>query len=69
MYTSLSLLQLSLSLSEVSVLDSSLSLPVKQSSSDSTPSCNVCFATNAENRCGRDTCCGGDGDGGGVGVW
>ena len=52
MYTSSSLSPLSLSLSEVSVSDSSSSLPVKQSSFDSIQSCNVHFATSAENRCG-----------------
>ena len=67
MHTSSSLPQLSLSLSEVSVSDSSPSLPAKQSSSDSVLSCNVYFAASAENCCGRDTCGGDDGGGGGGG--
>ena len=46
MYTSSSLSLLSLSLSEVSVSDSSPSLSAKQSSFDSVPSCNLYFATN-----------------------
>ena len=70
MYTSSSLSLLSLSLSEVSVSDSSPSLSAKQSSFDSVPSCNVYFATSAESRCGHDGCGDGDGGGGGGGgVW
>ena len=68
MDTCLSLSPLSLPLSEVSVSDSSPSLSAKQSSFDSIPSCNVYFATSAENRYWLDAC--GDGDGGcGVSVW
>ena len=60
MYTSSSLSPLSLSLSEVLVSDSSPMLLEKRSS-DSIRSCNVYFATTAENRCGRDACGGGGG--------
>ena len=63
-YTSSSLPPLSLSLSEVLLSDSSPVLPEKRSS-DSKRSCNVYFATTAENRCGRDA---GGGGGGGGGV-
>ena len=56
MYTSSSLSPLSLLLSEVTVSDSSLSLPGKYSSSDSIPSCSVYFATSADNQCERDAC-------------
>ena len=66
MYTSLLLSPLSLSLPEVSASDSPPSLPAKQSSSDSLPSCNVYFATSAENCYGRNACGGGYGGGGGV---
>ena len=66
MYTSSSLSPLSLSLSEVSVSDSSPLLPAKQLSSDSITLCNVYFATIAENRCVRNACSGGDSRGGGV---
>ena len=48
------------------MLDSSPSLPTRQSSCDSILSCNVYFATSAENSCGRDACVGGDGGDGGV---
>ena len=61
MYTSSPLPPLSLSLSEVLLSDSSPMLPEKRSS-DSKRSCNVYFATTAENRCGRDA----GGGGGGV---
>ena len=46
--------------------DSSPSLPAKQLSSDSLPSCNMYFAASAENCCGLNACggSGGDGDGG-----
>ena len=57
--SSLSLLSLSLSVSDLFLL-----LPAKQSSSNSTPSCNMYFATIAENCCGRDAS-GGGGSGGG----
>ena len=66
MYISLSLSPLSLSLPEVSASDSPPSLPAKQSSSDCLPSCNLYFATSAENCCGRNTCGGSYGGGGGV---
>ena len=62
MYTLSSLSTLLLSLSEV--LDSSPFLPAKQSSSDSIPSCNMYFATSAENCCMRHAC---GGSGAGVG--
>ena len=65
MYTSSSLSPLSLLLSEVTVSDSSLSLPGKYSSSDSIPSCSVYFATSADNQCERDDCGGSAGDGSG----
>ena len=57
---------LSLSLSEVLASNSFHLLPVKQSSSDSIPSCNIYFAISAENHCGCDACAGGGGGGGGV---
>ena len=54
------------------VSDSSPSLPAKQSSSNSIPSCNVYFAASAENLCGCDACGGAAGAGaagaGGTGV-
>ena len=65
MYALSSLSVRSLPLSKVLVSDSSLSLPAKQSSSDSIPSCNVHFATSSENHCRRHACGGGDASGGG----
>ena len=50
---------------EVSVLDSSPSLPTKQSSSNSIPSCNLYLSTSSENRW-RLHACGGGGDSGGI---
>ena len=68
MYTSSSLSPLSLSLSEVSVSDSSSSLPAKQPSSASITSCDMYFTLSAENRCGHDAFGGRDGGVGGGGV-
>ena len=66
MYNASSLSPLSLSLSEVLVSYSSLSLPAKQLPSDSIPSCNMYFSTNSENCCRRHVCGGSDGCGGAV---
>ena len=60
MYT-LSSLSLSPLLSEVSVSNSSLLFPAKQSLSDSISFCNAYFLAGAENRCGSDACGGGGG--------
>ena len=66
-HTSSSLSLLSLSLTEVSVSDSSPPLRAKQLSSDSILSRNLHFATSVENLCGRDACSGGAGSGSGSG--
>ena len=50
----------------MSVSDSPPLLPARQSLFDSIPSCNVYFATSAENHCNHHAC---DGSRGGGGVW
>ena len=61
MYSLSSLSTLPLLLSEVSVSNSSLLFPAKQSLSDSISFCNGYFLAGAENRCGSDACSGGGG--------
>ena len=50
----------------MSVSNSPPLLPARQSSFDSIPSCNVYFATSAENHCNHHACDGSRGGGGGV---